>query len=83
MPLVFSRRANASQLAGTMHGHSSLIWNDLFQVNNVDFYWSFSFIFYLYKNALMQASSTVHQSDILRLVLKTRARTDMLRQELC
>ncbi len=24
MPLVFSRRANASHLAGTMHGHSSL-----------------------------------------------------------
>jgi hypothetical protein len=44
-PSAFSYDSNRLLLAGTVIVRASLIWNDLFQANNVDFYGSFSFIF--------------------------------------
>ena len=47
----------------------TLIWNDILQVKYSTFYWS---LLHIFKNALVQATSTMHQSDIRRLVSTKR-----------
>jgi hypothetical protein len=64
--LFVSTSVNRHEFGGAS---PTLIWNDILQVKYSTFYWSF---LHILKNALVQATSTMHQSDIRGLVSTKR-----------